>query len=113
MANRPIPIKEANDMIQFYLGYMTALGVDMNNQTQSVSFTPDLLTWMNSINRKDYDEWRICYGMYGDSDPQRGRMTVIIWPYKNGKPAINSDEAGKSGGGGSGYNPYNQGQGNP
>lgn len=112
MANRPISIKEANDMIQLYLSYMTGLGVDMNKQTQSVSFTPELLSWMKTIDTKDYDEWRVCFGVYPSLDSQKGRMTVILWPYKDGKPA-NKPDAGKSGGGGSGYNPFNQGQGNP
>jgi hypothetical protein len=112
MANQPIPITEANDMIQQYLTYMTSLKVDMGKQTHSVSFTSaDLLKWVDEV--KIYtDEFRICLGVYPAGGISPGRITAIVWPYKNGKPATKPD-AGKSGGGSTGIKPYNQGGGNP
>lgn len=112
MANQPIPVSEANDMIQAYLEYMTRLGVDMSKQTHSVSFTaPELSKWMETV--KSYtDEYRMCLGVYPGGE-NAGRMTVIVWPYKNGKPATKPDTEGKSGGGGGFAPPYNQGQLNP
>ena len=108
MANGPIPISEANDMIQQYLVYMKSLGVDMNKQTQNVGFeTPGLWEWMERV-KKYTDEFRICLGVYPAGFPDQGRLTVIIWPYKDGNPAV--DDSGKSGGGGNGIKPYNQGQ---
>jgi hypothetical protein len=112
MANRPIPISEANDMIQQYLTYMTDHKIDMKKQTQSVSFvSQDLLSWMDGI-KKYTDEFRICLGVYPAGNANAGRITVIVWPYWEGKPAKQPD-AGKSGGGNDGIKPFNQGQGNP
>lgn len=112
MANRPIPISEANDMIQYYLGYMSELNVDMTKQTHSVSFTgPELMAWLAEV-MPYADELRVCEGMYLPGSSNAGRVTVILWPYKNGKPATKPDGDGKSGGTG-GIAPYNQGHGNP
>jgi hypothetical protein len=112
MANRPIPISEANDMIQYYLGYMSEHHVDMNKQTHSVSFTaPELMQWLNEV-MPYADELRVCEGVYLPGHEHAGRITVILWPYKNGKPATRPDGDGKSGGN-NGINPYNHGQGNP
>ena len=41
------------------------------------------------------DEFRVCLGMYPDGE-QAGRLTAIIWPYKNGQPA-KKPTAGKGG----------------
>lgn len=110
MANQPISVSKANDMIQQYLTYMTGHGINMNNQTQTVIFTtPELLQWLN--NTKGYtDEFRVCIGVYPNGDSRAGRMSAIIWPYKNGQPAVGPDTAGKGGtGGGTLLEPYNDG----
>lgn len=107
MPNRTIPVSDANAMIAQYLAYMTDHKVNMNTQTHSASFTtPELLRWMNEV--KDYtDEFRICLGVYPGGE-KTGRMTTIIWPYKDGQPATHPDE-GKDGGGKSQFDPYNEG----
>lgn len=111
MANQPIPVEQANEMIQFYMGYMKGLGVDMNKQTQSVSFTaPELLKWMADVQPYS-DEFRICEAVYGPTHENAGRITTIIWPYKNGQPAALPAE-GKDGNGGP-IRPYNEGTTNP
>ena len=113
MAKRPIPVSEANRMIELYLDYMRNLGVDMNKQTVSVSFTsPDLLQWMNSVQAYT-DEFRICEGLYPPEHSYAGRITTIIWPYKNGAPATKPTEEGKSGGSGNPIPPFNEGRPNP
>jgi hypothetical protein len=107
MANQPIPVSEANEMIQNYLDYMTQLNI--RGQTQSVSFdSPGLISWMDGV--KAYtDEFRICFGVYSPATANEGRMTVIIWPYKDGEPAqSDAAEAGKDGGG-TEIQPYNIG----
>lgn len=119
MAGKPIPAGAANDMISAYIGYMTALGVDMNNQTQSVSFTSSVvMSWLNTVMPRA-DELRIFMGLYLPDHVKAGRTTVILWPYKNGQPLqvdpmeLEPSEGGdKKGGGGPTY-PFNEGQGNP
>lgn len=97
MANQPIPVKQANDMIAQYIEYMQKLGVDMTKQTQSISFTSkELLNWLSGA-MPYADELRICEGVYPDGE-NAGRITVILWPYKNGKPATKPVEQGKGGG---------------
>ena len=98
MANQPIPIPTALVMIGEYIDYMSVLGVDMNNQTHSVSFGSDeLLDWMQQV--KPYtDEFRICLAAEGE------RITVIVWPYMQGEPA--SIE-------GVGIEPFNEGERKP
>ena len=99
-------------MISGYIAYMTKLGVDMQKQTQSVSFTsPEMLRWMNEV-FKYTDEFRICLGVYPDTHPQAGWITTIIWPYKEGKPATEPETPGKDGGTVP-IKPYNEGQHNP
>lgn len=96
MANQPIPVSQANDMIQNYLDYMRSLNAD--DQTQSVSFnTTALLNWMNSV--KDFaDEFRIFFGAYSDGT-NKGRITTIIWPYKDGEPATRATLRSRGDGG--------------
>ena len=87
MPNQPIPVPKANAMIEAYFSYMEAHSVDMAKQTQSVSFTgPELLAWMNTVMPYS-DELRIFMGEYLPNDEFAGRTTVILWPYKDGKPA--------------------------
>jgi hypothetical protein len=110
MANRPIPVSEANRMIETYISYMTKLGVDMSKQTASISFTePALSTWMAEV-RPYADEFRICEGVYPPDHEAAGRITVIIWPYKDGKPATRpAEEEGVGGGPSTPIPPYNEG----
>jgi len=130
MPNQPIPVTQANAMIKTYTTYMQNLGVDMQKQTQSVSFKlPELMAWLSKMTELA-DEIRICMGDYPAGHPQAGRTTVILWPYKNGKPAKYPAEgtrpkAGLTGDGGKGgdcgddgdddgdgrdVDPYNDGQ---
>jgi hypothetical protein len=109
MPNQPIPVNTANAMISTYVNYMKGLGVNMNAQTLNVSFTtPELMAWMDDV-RAFTDEFRICVGVYPDGESKAGRITAIIWPYKDGRPATRPDEQGKSGGGSSFIKPFNDG----
>lgn len=56
--------------------------------------------------------WRVCLGVYPKDDPNAGRITVILWPYKNGQPAEAPMAEGKSGSDGK-IPPYNNGGLNP
>lgn len=110
MPNQTIPISKANAMIQQYVTYMTTHGVDMNFQTQTVVFDTTLL--MEYLDRtKGYtDEFRICIGVYPNDESKAGRITAIVWPYKNGQPASRSTDAeGKGGGGKPPLDPFNDG----
>jgi hypothetical protein len=114
MPNKPIPVSTANDMIRGYISFMTKLGVDMKKQTQSVSFTgAALMGWLSST-MPYADELRVCMGIYPPGHDHAGRTTVILWPYKNGKPATKPISAGKDGGGDDeDIDPYNEGGGLP
>jgi hypothetical protein len=75
-------------MINEYVSYMTSLGVNMNNQTQSTSFAGTGLTnWLNTV-MPFADELRIFNGRYPAGNPHAGRTTVILWPYYHGAPAV-------------------------
>ena len=110
---KPIPINTANDMIKAYFDYMTEQSVDMNKQTQSVSFTGSTLTEWLATAMPRADELRVFMGFYPEGHAQAGRTTVILWPYKDGKPATKPMAAGKDGSGDEGVEPYNDGQGQP
>jgi len=98
MANQPIPVEQANEMIAQYIEYMTKLGVDMQKQTQSISFTSkELLLWLNET-MPFADELRVCLGVYPPGAENPGRITSILWPYKDGKPATRPTIEGKGGG---------------
>ncbi len=87
MTNQPISVTRANTLIQENISYMTSLGVNMSNQTQSVGFTgTDLQQWLSTV-MPYADELRICLGVYPAGEPNAGRITTILWPYKNGQPA--------------------------
>lgn len=97
MKNHPIPAKEAYTMVEEYWKYLKKLGVDPDSQTQSVSFTAsELISWMQRVMSVS-DEFRIFFGVYPEGHPQAGRITSIIWPYKDGKPAkkVTSSVQGK------------------
>lgn len=93
MTNKPIPVAEAEVMKREYLNYMTQLGVDMTQQTHSVSFDSKVLqAWMQQVTPVT-DEFRIFLGVYPTASPNAGRISTIIWPYKNGQPATRSGMA--------------------
>lgn len=102
MANKPIPVSDADTMIQEYIKYIQN-PVDMSKQTQSVSFTgPELMTWLNQT-MPNADEIRVCFGIYPEGHAKAGRITVILWPYKGGEQAKTNPP----------IPPYNEGQGHP
>ncbi len=95
MENGPIPASVAFAMIEEYLVYMRSKGIDMDKQTHSVSFTKDkLMDWLGK-NMIPADELRICLGAYGKGDENAGRITVILWPYKDGQPTTQAYSEGK------------------
>ena len=107
MANQPIPVSRANGMIQDYITYMEGLGVNMSQQTQSVSFDGNILQqWLSDV-MPFADELRVFLGASGTGDALR--ITVILWPYKNGQPAMQPGEGGSN----TAINPFNEGQGQP
>ena len=105
MANQPISVETANQMIASYITYMKNLGVDMERQTESVSFSsPGLINWLNEV-APYCDEIRIFNGLYGSGDHDQ-RTTVILWPYRNGQPATRQQSIN-----GDNYvNPLNEGE---
>lgn len=95
MENGPISVSVANSMIEEYLQYMKAQGIDMDKQTHSISFTRDkLMDWLTR-NMEGADELRICLGAYGKDESNAGRITVILWPYKDGEPFTQPISDGK------------------
>jgi len=101
-----IPVSQANAMVNQYLIYMKEHGVDTKTQTHNIAFSsPELLEWMNRV-KTTTDEFRVCLGVY-PSGQNAGRLTAIIWPYKDGKPA-KKPTAGK-GGDDDDEDPYNEG----
>lgn len=111
---RPISTLLAEAMIADYLVYMTAHHIDMKDQTHCVKFPSDaLLAWMGSVSSY-CDEFRICMGRYPKEHVNAGRLTVIIWPYKDGKPAVKPPDPGNGGGGEEEtIDPFNEGTLNP
>ena len=96
MPNRPIPVSEANVMIESYLSYMTVHGVDTKFQTHNIGFSSnELLVWMTKLKDRT-DEFRICLGVYPQGHQHAGKLTTIIWPYKDGRPVKKPTE-GKDG----------------
>jgi len=103
MTGKPIPVSDANNMIQEYTSYIQKPGTDMSTQTQSVSFSgKELMEWLNQIMPRA-DELRVCFGVYPAGHAQAGRMTVILWPYKDGEPTRTNPPDP----------PYNEGTGQP
>lgn len=109
MPNQPITVEKATIMMQRYVAYMTDLGVDMNHQTQSVSFNAsDLQQWLDGV-MPFTDEFRLCLGVYPPGDANAGRISVIVWPYKNGQPATSDSGRGIT----AEIEPFNEAQGHP
>lgn len=95
MPSQPIPVAQAEAMIQAYTSYLTSL--DVNGQTESVSFeSAELLKWIATV-QANTDEFRIFFGVYPAGHARQGRLTTIIWPYKNGSPATHLNLEGKDG----------------
>jgi hypothetical protein len=77
----------------------------MSQQTQSVSFTKsDLMTWLNNV-MPNADELRVFMGRFPSGYENEGRTSVILWPYKNGQPATDEQQAE--------IEPYDDGAGHP
>ena len=109
MANQPIPVSVANQLIQNYDDYLVSR--NEKGQTESISFdAAALMNWMESV-RDHTDEFRIFLGVYDNVESKAGRITAIIWPYKDGEPAVKPEEAGRSGGTGEGEGGGNEGGG--
>ena len=79
-----------------YQTYMTELGVNVKTtQTNCVSFGSKALQEYFNSNKifENSDEIRIYFGIYPADSPKTypgvepGRLTTIIWPYKDGQPA--------------------------
>jgi hypothetical protein len=113
MAGRPIPVATASDMTKLYADYIQYLPVPTSKKTESVSFTfAELTDWLRLVEPYS-DELRICLSVYPDTSPDVGRVTAILWPYKDGQPATWPLAEGKDGGGDQGVPPYNEGSMNP
>lgn len=112
MPNRPISVALANAMIKDYIGYMTQHGINMQDQTHCVEFSSDaLLGWMGKVSAQA-DQFRVCFGRYPDGHEHAGRLSAIVWPYKDGKPAKKTTVEGK-GGEEDDIEPFNEGSLNP
>lgn len=104
----PIPVSEANLMIEEY-DRSTEPTAELAKKTLSVSFTgKELMDWLTPI-MSLADELRICFGKYPKEDPNAGRVTVILWPYKDGQPLTEGYAEGKDGTPPPPTDPYNQG----
>lgn len=107
MANRPIPVSEAEQMMEQYVSYMQSL--NQSDQTQYISFTAqELLNWLTAV-MPYCDEIRICEGLTPEEHPQAGKITAIIWPYKDGQPATKPKDGNGGGDGDDKISPYNDG----
>jgi len=105
MAGQTIPISTANQMIAEYFAYMSNLGVNMEDQTQSVSFTSNtVMDYLNNV-MPNADELRVFMETYPPEHPHAGRTSVILWPFKNGEPALDSNDES--------FEPFNEGTGTP
>jgi hypothetical protein len=112
MKNGPIPVEMAESMMKEFDHYMRSRGIDMGKQTQSVSFSgQEMMNWLKNV-MPYADELRICFGAYPGNEPSPNRITVILWPYKDGQPANQPVVVGKDGDGEK-IPPYNQGGLNP
>ncbi len=111
MAGKPIAISTAKTMITNYDQYLKTLPVDPKKKTQYVSFTlSEVQAWLNEVSPSS-DELRVYLGVYPDDSLKAGRVTAIIWPYKDGSPAQKPIQG--KGGDDEGHDPFNDGQGMP
>ncbi len=112
-----ITVKFADSCKKEYHVYMKHLGVDTStDQTNCVCFkTADLKAYFDKYDLfNNSDEIKFFFGVYPKHDPhphhhaKPGRLTTIIWPYKDGAPSTMIAD-GKDGGDGK-IQPYNFGQ---
>ena len=104
----PIPVSEANLMIEEY-ERSTEPTTELTKKTFTVSFTGrELMDWLTE-KMALADELKIFFGKYPKEDPQAGRVTVILWPYKDGQPLTDGYSEGKDGTPPPPTPPYNQG----
>nr|MBC7611547.1 hypothetical protein [Pseudopedobacter sp.] len=101
-----------------YQTYMTKLGVNVKTtQTNCVSFESKALQeyFMSNKIFENSDEIKFYFGIYPADSPQGypgakpGRLTTIIWPYKNGKATI-IPPVGVGYGDGEPIDPFNLGE---
>lgn len=108
MPNRVIPVSQADAMVDEYLKFMKKHGMDTQKQTHNIAFsTRELLDWMQKV-KDTTDEFRVVLGVYPPEHANAGRLTAIVWPYKNGKPAL-KPVVGKDGDDDEEEDPYNEG----
>lgn len=79
-----IPVSIGADMLKDYQGFK--ITHDLQSQTDNITFTfSDLVKWMTSV-ESESDELVVCLA----TDPNN-MLTVVLWPYKNGQPAVDSN----------------------
>lgn len=99
MPGQTITVALAEEYSKEYVAYMEGLGVNMEEQTQSVSFTGETFqNWVDDV-MPFSDEIRIFMGRYAN-----GRTSVVLWAYSGGQPAMDGPTV---------LEPYNDGSGNP
>lgn len=99
--NRPVDPEIAQKCVALYdsiSGKMDPKELKQMLITRSVSFdTRDLTHWMqDTLKGVDYDNMRICLGVYNDEAIQNGgkpkgetgRLTVYLWPYLGDNEAL-------------------------
>ncbi len=115
-----IPVKFAKKCIADYAAYMRKLGVNVEkDQTNMVSFhTKDLKSYFDKHHIfEESDEVRVYFGVYPKgveklyASAKAGRISVILWPHKNGKPLQKPYKGDK--GDRDEVEPYNMGHLNP
>lgn len=107
----PIPVAEAEIMIKEYEG-ASATDLELTKKTLTVSFSgKELMDWLNE-KMAIADELKIFFGKYPKGNPEAGRVTVILWPYKDGAPLTQGYAEGKDGPPPP-SDPYNNGQSGP
>jgi len=110
---KAITIATANSMISNYVDHVKRLQTEPKKKTEYVIFSlPELMAWLKQIEPYS-DELKICLGVHPQDASDPGRLTLILWPQKGGKPATEPVSEGKDGGGSGGINPYNDGNSGP
>ena len=110
MAGKPIPVAAATEMTRLYADYVKTLPVPPVKKTEYVAFTvTEIMEWLKEVT-PFADEIRIFMGEYPQGSGSAGRVTTIVWPYKDGSPATRPLSQGKDGGGGDEeIDPYDDG----
>jgi hypothetical protein len=82
---------------------------ELAKKTLTVSFTgAELMGWLTE-KMAQADELKIFFGKYPKENPQGGKVTVILWPYKDGHPLTEGYIEGKDGTPPPPTPPYNNG----